>query len=75
VLGYAYDYDKHWRFQVDYQSGRENFFTGIPLVLVALEGFSYAAAAAVLRISPKAVEMRLYRARKVLLKQLSALDL
>ena len=27
VLGYAYDYDKHWRFQVDYQSGRENFFT------------------------------------------------
>jgi hypothetical protein len=27
VLGYAYDYDKHWRFQVDYQSGKENFFT------------------------------------------------
>ena len=23
VLGYAYDYDKHWRFQVDYQSGKE----------------------------------------------------
>jgi hypothetical protein len=27
VLGYVYDYDKHWRFQVDYQSGKENFFT------------------------------------------------
>jgi hypothetical protein len=27
VLGYAYDYDKHWRFQFDYQSGKENFFT------------------------------------------------
>jgi hypothetical protein len=27
VLGYAYDYNKHWRFQVDYQSGKENFFT------------------------------------------------
>jgi hypothetical protein len=27
VLGYAYDHDKHWRFQVDYQGGRENFFT------------------------------------------------
>jgi RNA polymerase sigma-70 factor (ECF subfamily) len=46
----------------------------IPLVLVALEGFSYEAAAAVLQISSKAVEMRLYRARKVLLKQLAALD-
>jgi hypothetical protein len=23
VLGYAYDYDKHWRFQVDYQSGKK----------------------------------------------------
>jgi len=47
----------------------------IPLVLVALEGFSYEAAASVLQISSKAVEMRLYRARKVLLKQLTALDL
>ena len=27
LLGYAYDYDRHWRFQVDYQSGKENFFT------------------------------------------------
>jgi hypothetical protein len=26
VLGYAYDYDKHWGFQVDYQSASENFF-------------------------------------------------
>jgi RNA polymerase sigma factor (sigma-70 family) len=47
----------------------------IPLVLVAVEGFSYGAAASVLQISSKAVEMRLYRARKVLLKQLAALDL
>ena len=47
----------------------------IPLVLVAVEGFSYRAAASVLQISSKAVEMRLYRARKVLLKQLTALDL
>ena len=47
----------------------------IPLVLVAVEGFSYEAAASVLQISSKAVEMRLYRARKVLLKQLTALDL
>jgi len=45
-----------------------------PLILVALEGFSYEAAAAVLQISSKAVEMRLYRARKILLKQLGALD-
>ena len=27
VLGFAYDFDKHWRFQVDYQSRRENFYT------------------------------------------------
>jgi hypothetical protein len=27
VLGYAYDLDKHWRFQADYQSGKENFWT------------------------------------------------
>jgi hypothetical protein len=27
VLGFAYDFDKHWRFQVDYQSGKENFYT------------------------------------------------
>jgi len=27
VLGFAYDFDKHWRFQVDYQSGRANFYT------------------------------------------------
>jgi RNA polymerase sigma factor (sigma-70 family) len=47
----------------------------IPLVLVAVEGFSYGAAASVLQISSKAVEMRLYRARKMLLKQLAALDL
>jgi RNA polymerase sigma-70 factor (ECF subfamily) len=47
----------------------------IPLVLVALEGFSYEAAAGVLQISPKAVEMRLYRARKTLLKQLGTLDI
>ncbi|HTG52090.1 MAG TPA: sigma factor-like helix-turn-helix DNA-binding protein, partial [Candidatus Tectomicrobia bacterium] len=39
------------------------------------EGFSYEAAATVLQISPKAVEMRLYRARKTLLKQLGTLDI
>jgi hypothetical protein len=27
VLGYAYDYNKTWRLQADYQSGRQNFFT------------------------------------------------
>jgi hypothetical protein len=27
VLGFAYDFDKHWRFQVDYQSGKANFYT------------------------------------------------
>ena len=27
VLGYAYDFNKTWRVQVDYQSGRQNFFT------------------------------------------------
>ena len=47
----------------------------IPLVLVVLEGFSYEAAAGVLQITPKAVEMRLYRARKTLLKQLGTLDI
>jgi hypothetical protein len=25
ILGYAYDCDKRWRFQTDYQSGKDNF--------------------------------------------------
>lgn len=27
ILGYAYDFNKHWRVQVDFQSGRENSST------------------------------------------------
>lgn len=27
LLGWAYDYDLHWRAQIDYQSGNENFMT------------------------------------------------
>jgi hypothetical protein len=27
VLGYAYDFTKQYRLQVDFQSGRQNFFT------------------------------------------------
>ncbi len=27
ILGYAYDFNKQWRAQVDFQSGRENSFT------------------------------------------------
>lgn len=27
LLGFAYDFNPIWRFQIDYQSGRENFFT------------------------------------------------
>ncbi|MDP3404449.1 MAG: RNA polymerase sigma factor [Brevundimonas sp.] len=42
-----------------------------PLILTALDGLSTAEAAAVMGVSPKAVETRLYRARKVLGGQLA----
>jgi RNA polymerase sigma-70 factor (ECF subfamily) len=42
-----------------------------PLILTALEGHSQAEAAALLRISQKAVEMKVYRARKLLLEKMS----
>jgi len=38
-----------------------------PLILTALEGRSHAETGEVLGISPKAVEMKVYRARKFLL--------
>lgn len=41
------------------------------LLLTTLEGLSHQDAAEVLGITPKAVEMRLYRARRLLAKQLS----
>jgi RNA polymerase sigma factor (sigma-70 family) len=41
-----------------------------PLILTALEGYSHADAAELLGISPKAVEMKVYRARKLLLKKM-----
>ena len=37
-----------------------------PLILTALDGLSTAEAAAVMGVSPKAIETRLYRARKAL---------
>jgi RNA polymerase sigma-70 factor (ECF subfamily) len=42
-----------------------------PLILTALEGHSQAEAAALLGISQKAVEMKIYRARKLLLEKMS----
>ena len=43
-----------------------------PLILTALDGLSTAEAAAVMGVSPKAVETRLYRARKALGAQMEA---
>jgi RNA polymerase sigma factor (sigma-70 family) len=42
-----------------------------PLILTALEGYSQAEAAELLGISHKAVEMKVYRARKLLLEKMS----
>jgi RNA polymerase sigma factor (sigma-70 family) len=41
-----------------------------PLILTALEGRSYAETGQLLGISPKAVEMKVYRARKLLLEKM-----
>jgi RNA polymerase sigma factor (sigma-70 family) len=41
-----------------------------PLILTALEGYSHIETAEMLGISAKAVEMKLYRARKLLLKKM-----
>jgi RNA polymerase sigma-70 factor (ECF subfamily) len=41
------------------------------LILTALEGYSQAEAAELLGISQKAVEMKVYRARKLLLEKMS----
>ena len=43
-----------------------------PLILTALDGLSTAEAAAVMGVSPKAIETRLYRARKALGAQMGA---
>jgi RNA polymerase sigma-70 factor (ECF subfamily) len=42
-----------------------------PLILTALEGYSQAEAAELLGISQKAVETKVYRARKLLLEKMS----
>ena len=42
-----------------------------PLILTALEGRSHAETGELLGISPKAVEMKVYRARKLLLEKMS----
>ena len=42
-----------------------------PLILTALEGRSHAETGGLLGISPKAVEMKVYRARKLLLEKMS----
>jgi RNA polymerase sigma factor (sigma-70 family) len=44
-----------------------------PLILTVLEGRSHAEAGELLRISPKAVEMKVYRARKLLLGKMNKL--
>ena len=41
-----------------------------PLILIALEGCSYARAGELLGITGKAVEMKVYRARKILLEKM-----
>jgi RNA polymerase sigma-70 factor (ECF subfamily) len=46
-----------------------------PLILTALEGLSHSEAGRVLNINPKAVEMRVYRARKQLAGALDPADL
>jgi RNA polymerase sigma factor (sigma-70 family) len=45
-----------------------------PLILTALEGQSYAQAGDLLGISPKAVEMKVYRARKLLLEKMGKMS-
>jgi RNA polymerase sigma factor (sigma-70 family) len=42
-----------------------------PLILTALEGLSHKEAAEALNLTPKAIEVRIYRARKMLAEQLS----
>jgi RNA polymerase sigma factor (sigma-70 family) len=42
-----------------------------PLILTALEGRSHAETGELLGISPKAVEMKVYRARKLLLEKMA----
>jgi len=42
-----------------------------PLVLTALKGLSHKEAAQVLNLTPKAIEIRIYRARKILAEELS----
>ena len=44
-----------------------------PLILTALEGFSQKEVADLLQISPKAVETKVYRARKILLEKMKKL--
>ena len=44
-----------------------------PLLLTLFEGLSHKEAARVLNVSPKAIEMRIYRARQILAQQLSQL--
>lgn len=46
-----------------------------PLILTALEGLSHSEAGKVLKINAKAVEMRVYRARKLLAASLDPADL
>ena len=46
-----------------------------PLMLTALEGMSHAEAGAILGLNAKAVEMRVYRARKQLAEKLDPGDL
>jgi RNA polymerase sigma factor (sigma-70 family) len=44
------------------------------LILTALEGYSHKAAGDILRVSPKTVETRVYRARRALLLQMSTME-
>jgi RNA polymerase sigma factor (sigma-70 family) len=44
-----------------------------PLILTALEGHSHTKTAELLGLSPKAVEMKVYRARKLLLQKMTGL--
>lgn len=53
--------------QLDAAISRLNPFYKEPLLLTMVSGLSHSDAAAILKTTPKAVEMRIYRARKILL--------
>lgn len=56
--------------QLDAAISRLDPFYKEPLLLTTVSGLSHIDAAAILQTTPKAIEMRLYRARKILLEDI-----